>query len=213
METAQDNRGTSPTAVETRKRWQSEKKRATRRHIRRCALDLFTANGYDNVTIKEIAAKAEVTPITLFRYFPRKEDIVLTLPTDDSLWERLQDNLATATRQGNETFEVFRATVDGMLVSIDPEFLGSLARRLAIVRADSTLQEALYAKIPSWSGKIAENIGGNDDPFHTEFLATGLVELAISLMLEWSRRREKTAHEPDAELIVTILQEMSGFCH
>lgn len=54
------------------------KKIKTRETIRREAYRLFTAQGYDETTVDQIADAAEVSPSTFFRYFPTKEDVVLT---------------------------------------------------------------------------------------------------------------------------------------
>ena len=53
------------------------KKRATRKHISDVATGLFLARGFDNVTVAEVAAAAEVSKMTVFNYFPRKEDLFL----------------------------------------------------------------------------------------------------------------------------------------
>ena len=53
------------------------KKQHTRAAIQREALRLIAERGYDATTCEQIAAAAEVSPATLFRYFPSKEDIVL----------------------------------------------------------------------------------------------------------------------------------------
>ena len=55
-----------------------ERKKARRRAaIREHALRLFREQGYSGTTIEQIAAAAEVSPATFFRYFPTKEDVVL----------------------------------------------------------------------------------------------------------------------------------------
>jgi AcrR family transcriptional regulator len=54
------------------------KKLRTRQTIREAARRLIDERGYDNTTIEQIAAAAEVSPSTVFRYFPSKEHIVLT---------------------------------------------------------------------------------------------------------------------------------------
>jgi AcrR family transcriptional regulator len=51
------------------------KKAETRQRIADQATVLFTTRGFDNVTIAEIAEAAGVSKVTVFNYFPRKEDM------------------------------------------------------------------------------------------------------------------------------------------
>ncbi|MCY0944459.1 TetR/AcrR family transcriptional regulator [Streptomyces antarcticus] len=53
------------------------KKLRTRRQLAATALELFLERGFDAVSVADIAAAAEVSKPTLFRYFPSKEDLVL----------------------------------------------------------------------------------------------------------------------------------------
>jgi AcrR family transcriptional regulator len=53
------------------------KKAKTRAAIREQALRLFREQGYQATTVEQIAAAAEISPATFFRYFPTKEDVVL----------------------------------------------------------------------------------------------------------------------------------------
>jgi AcrR family transcriptional regulator len=53
------------------------KKARTRAAIREHALRLFREQGYPATTVEQIAAAAEISPATFFRYFPTKEDVVL----------------------------------------------------------------------------------------------------------------------------------------
>jgi AcrR family transcriptional regulator len=64
------------TGLRERKKW------ATRRHISDVATGLFLARGFDNVTITEIAEAANVSRMTIFNYFPRKEDLFLDRPAE-----------------------------------------------------------------------------------------------------------------------------------
>jgi AcrR family transcriptional regulator len=66
------------------------KKARTRASLREHALRLFREQGYQATTVEQIAAAAEVSPSTFFRYFPTKEDVVL----QDDMEVRLLDALA-----------------------------------------------------------------------------------------------------------------------
>src|SRR5688500_6801269 len=42
------------------------------------ALELFAARGFDDVSVADVAARAEVSPATVARYFPAKELILFS---------------------------------------------------------------------------------------------------------------------------------------
>src|SRR6201991_4592735 len=52
------------------------KKLATRRLLRRAALELVAQRGRTNVTVEDIAEAAELSPRTFFNYFPSKEAVL-----------------------------------------------------------------------------------------------------------------------------------------
>ena len=55
----------------------ARKKARTHGAIADAAISLFLAHGFDQVPVTDIAAAAEVSKPTLFRYFATKEDLVL----------------------------------------------------------------------------------------------------------------------------------------
>ncbi|MFF0244902.1 TetR/AcrR family transcriptional regulator [Streptosporangium sandarakinum] len=54
------------------------KKRQTRRLIAETAIRLFGERGYEQTTVAEIAAAADVATKTFFNHFPSKEDVLFT---------------------------------------------------------------------------------------------------------------------------------------
>ena len=100
---------TEPAGLRARKR------ERTRDAIADAAISLFLARGFDQVPVADIAARAEVSKPTLFRYFPAKEDLVL---------HRIADHNGEAAR-------VVRARPPGVspLAALHRHFLDGLDRR------------------------------------------------------------------------------------
>ncbi|WP_179500237.1 TetR/AcrR family transcriptional regulator [Streptomyces sp. WZ.A104] len=66
-------RGHEPAPVGLRER----KKRLTYQAVSDAAVAMFLERGFDKVSVAEVAAAADISKPTLFRYFPAKEDLVL----------------------------------------------------------------------------------------------------------------------------------------
>ena len=65
-------------AEETSAGRRERKKAATRAAILEAATTLFLERGFDGVTVREIADKADVSPKTVFTHFPQKEALVFS---------------------------------------------------------------------------------------------------------------------------------------
>ena len=51
----------------------------TRQHIYDIAIQLFREQGYDETTMRDIASTADVSIGLTYRYFARKEDIIMAI--------------------------------------------------------------------------------------------------------------------------------------
>ncbi|MFJ3836600.1 TetR/AcrR family transcriptional regulator [Streptomyces sp. NPDC054904] len=91
------------------------KKLRTRRQLAATALELFLERGFDAVSVADVAAAAEVSKPTLFRYFPTKEDLVLDRFADH------QDEAARVVRE--------RASGRSPVGAVRDHFVAALAER------------------------------------------------------------------------------------
>jgi AcrR family transcriptional regulator len=84
---------------EQRPSLRERKKSATRRALRRVALDLVAERGFAHVTVEDIAEAADVSPRTFFNYFPSKEAAIVGADPEhiDALRQRLIDQPADRT--------------------------------------------------------------------------------------------------------------------
>jgi AcrR family transcriptional regulator len=86
------------------------KKEATRRAIFESAQRLFAERGFDEVTVSEIAAAADVSEVTVFNHFRTKEDLFFGGLT--AFEERILTAIAER-RSGQSVLSAFMRTVAG----------------------------------------------------------------------------------------------------
>ncbi|WP_437716177.1 TetR/AcrR family transcriptional regulator [Sorangium sp. So ce448] len=85
------------------------KKRETRQRISDIATTMFFARGFDAVTVEEIAAAANVSKMTVFNYFARKEDLLLDREEEVKLLLR---EAIRGRPQGQPPIDALRRLVD-----------------------------------------------------------------------------------------------------
>jgi AcrR family transcriptional regulator len=143
------------------------KKQKTRDAIIKVALDLFAERGYEQTTIAEIAEAAEVSPRTIFAYFPSKEDIVFChLP-------EAQERFAQALRErpdGATALDVLRDFIAGSLSSDRTAVL-----RKRILASDETLRRSERARGAPFERlmveAIAEDLHAGADDIRPQIVA------------------------------------------
>ena len=85
---------------------------------------LFQKQGYYETTIEQIADAAEVSPSTFFRYFPTKEDVVVTDDFDPILVEAFRGQAAELT-----PLEALRQALRDAFAQIPAEELDAMRER------------------------------------------------------------------------------------
>lgn len=130
------------------------KKVQTRQAIRAAAYRLFAADGYDATPVDRIAAAADVSPSTVFRYFPTKEDIVLTDEYDDRMADRLRARPADEAPLLSVRM-VLHETLSGILA--DPAQRAEMVQREELVRDVPAIRARAYETM-SLTGRILGGI-------------------------------------------------------
>ena len=157
------------------------KKLATRRALRRTALDLVTERGFAHVTVDDIAAAADVSTRTFFNYFPSKEAALFG--TDPDRITELRQRLVHEA-PGEPVLDALRVVMlsDAQAVADELSELGGdpagWLRRMKEARTDPHLRAAQAAQMALFERAITEALAerlGTDperDPYPGLLAAT-----------------------------------------
>jgi len=141
-------------------------RRAVRQEITSAANALFLQRGYEATTIEDIATVVGLSPRSLFRYFPTKEDIVLgkfefvaeemievlrARPLDEPVWTSLRRIFDVITRHADEVDPVAVVEPVQRIVFETPALFGSYLHKLQVAQnavANTLRQRATAAQMP-----------------------------------------------------------------
>ncbi|MFJ5265006.1 TetR family transcriptional regulator [Streptomyces sp. NPDC088387] len=132
------------------------KKQRTRSTLITAAVELMYSKGYDETTVAEIAAAAEVSTRTFFAYFPTKEDILFA-DTKQRTEDAVQRVTARLPGEGpsDALLRALRETVAGEATA--QELAGELAsRRIRLVLSTPALQAGAMRRITSAQRELTE---------------------------------------------------------
>ncbi|MGP3985006.1 TetR/AcrR family transcriptional regulator [Streptomyces sp. KR80] len=195
----------TPDAPGPRLGLRERKKIKTRQAIRRAAYRLFEEQGYDATPVERIAEAAEVSPSTVFRYFPSKEDIVLTDEYDALLEAELRRRPA-----GEPPLESIRQVVletRRHVLDQDREEIGlraGLALGVPAIRA--RMAESNAATAHMLCRVLAERTGRPADDLELRVFAASVLASLQETVLHWAARGQV---EDLAELIDRTLDTLS----
>ena len=148
-------------ASEPRASLRERKKLATRRSLRRVALDLVAERGFAHVTVEDIAEAADVSPRTFFNYFPSKEAVLFG--TDPERVAALRERLIHEA-PGETALDALRAVMvsDARAVAEELSELGGdpadWLRRMKEARTDPHLRAAHAAQMAMVERAITEGL-------------------------------------------------------
>ena len=158
------------------------KKQRTRLAIQRQALRLFARDGYENTTVKQIAAAAEIAERTFFRYFATKEEVVAWDSIDLSFADRFRAQPATV-----GTFEALRSALRDSFAELSPAEQGHLRERIALMTTVPPLRAMLLDELVGTgraiAGLVAERTGEDSSAPAVRALVGAVVGAAFAAVL------------------------------
>jgi AcrR family transcriptional regulator len=161
------------------------KKIKTREAIRTATYALVKEQGYDATTVEQIAERAEVSPSTVFRYFPTKEDIVLTDEYDPLMLEELRARPADEPWM-DSVRHVLRIANEGLMTQ-DPDMIrmrAHLAVTVPAVRA--RMVESMSETGRMLRQALAERSGLDPDGLEVRVCAMSLIGGLMETSLYWA---------------------------
>jgi len=174
-----------PTVSQGRPDGLRERKKArTRASIREHALRLFRENGYQRTTVEQIAAAAEVSSSTFFRYFPTKEDLVLQDDMDTRMveaFERQPPGLGPIAAVRAATREVFESYSEADLDVIRET--STLTVTVPEVRARA--MDEFARTIAVISEALARRTGRPADDLAVRTVAGAIIGVIMSITMPW----------------------------
>jgi AcrR family transcriptional regulator len=160
------------------------KKARTRASLREHALRLFREQGYQATTVEQIAAAAEVSPSTFFRYFPTKEDVVLQDDMDVRMIETLERQPA-----GLSPLAAVRAAVREMFASYSEADLEVLRETTALTMTVPEIRtravDELTRTIRVIGEAVARRAGRPPDDLAVRAMAGAIVGVIMSITMPW----------------------------
>lgn len=159
------------------------KREQTRTALQTAALELFVERGYDATPTAEIARRAGVSEMTLFRHFASKAAFLVDDPYDPLI--------AAAIREQPADVPPLRAAVRGIRAaweSIAPPAVADVRTRLRIVAETPSLRGALAAGSAETERAIVAAIVDRQVPPHeADIVAAAVVAGLSAALLAWAR--------------------------
>jgi AcrR family transcriptional regulator len=170
------------------------KKARTRASLREHALRLFREQGYQNTTVEQIAAAAEVSPSTFFRYFPTKEDLVLQDDMDVRMIEALENQ-----PPGLGAVAAVRAAARQMFASYnaaDMDLLRETTRlTMTVPEIRARAMDEFARTITVVAQAVAKRAGRSPDDLAVRTAAGAIVGVIMSVTMPWEGWSEGAGFE------------------
>lgn len=159
------------------------KKARTMHHVQEAAVRLFGERGFDEVTVEQVAAEADVSPSTIYRYFGTKEGLLLIDEFDDRALDGLSGLLSPEVPLV-ETLRKALGIVDDEHFQQEEQL--TIARTRMILQTPA-LRAAAGMRIAELTRDLAEQLSASHGYKHETSLAivASLMGCVMSALYVW----------------------------
>jgi AcrR family transcriptional regulator len=170
------------------------KKARTRASLREHALRLFREQGYQATTVEQIAAAAEVSPSTFFRYFPTKEDVVLQDDMDTRMVAAFEQQ-----PPGVGPIAAVRAAAREMLTSYtgtDLDVIRETTRlTMTVPEVRARALDEFARTITVLAEAVGKRTGRAPDDLAVRTVAGAIIGVIMSITIPWENWSDGTSFE------------------
>ena len=177
------------------------------------ALELFSVKGYHNVSMHEIAEKAEFAIGTLYKFFKNKEELYKNLVLEQS--DRFHETLTKAIKEPDDEIEKLRNYIRAK-GEIFRDNVSMIRLYFAETRGASfNIMAGLDSEIREQYGGFLQNLATVfetgikrkrfkkiTDPYH---LAVALDSITNAFLFLWLEAPERHPYPEDPDVILNIL--------
>jgi AcrR family transcriptional regulator len=158
------------------------KKARTRASLREHALRLFRERGYTATTVEQIAAAAEVSPSTFFRYFPTKEDVVLQDDLDTRMVEAFERQPAAMS-----VIAAIRAATREAMASYTEQDMALILQTTELTRTVPEIRaraiDEFARSMHVMAGAVAKRAGRPEDDLAVRTMAGAVIGVMMAITL------------------------------
>ncbi len=184
-----------------------------RQEMLTAALNLFSEKGFHNVSMHEIAERAEFAIGTLYKFFKNKEDLYKSLILE--LSDRFHETLMQALAAGDDEIEKLRSYVQAK-GAVFKDNVSTIRLYFAETRGASfNIKAGLDNQIKQRynhvldqiaalfkSGMLHKRFKPIADPFH---LAVAMDSIANAFLFQWLEAPENNSYPADPDVILNII--------
>jgi AcrR family transcriptional regulator len=188
-----------------------DKTSRTRQLIEECAVALFAEGAYDDVTMAEIARRANVSPATVFNHFATKDALIF------NGLERFERGLLDAIRHRAlqesipQAFRTFVLTMNGSLTSAAPEQMRRLRTVAEIIESSPALlsrEQQIYGRYSDLLATlIVEHVAAHGDELQAWVIANALMGVHRALVRHV--RNALLADRPPTQIVREVRRQAS----